>query len=404
MFYLTGGLISRVGDLLSGFAFLFLAQDLTHSGMHTTGIVIAQTVPYLLFGLLGGVVADWANKRKLLFWIDLIRAPIVLSVFAVQQMGLLTYWYLLVVGFVIQSFGCFFNPAHRSVLPLIVPEADRVAANGFMDSAVRGATVFSPVFTMYMIQNLGPASFFALDAVSYLLSALLIFLLKFKEVANDTGNRMNRQWLFPSIRDSLLDFFRWAKGERTIGKLFRTTFFVVFCNTWVWEVGLFLYVDQFLSNSNMWYSGIKGWFGGVVIVTNIIIPLIFKRMTLRTYLYGSLIWGTGILALGFANQLWQIFACVLIVGVGFPLAGLSRVYLLQQLLPKDKLGRGFSVNSMLLYLANVVSLSLFGWLAEWLPIHFLMLASGSAMLLISISYLHFDRKAPGESPYARLNS
>lgn len=60
-------------------AFLFLAYDTTESSLHTTGVVISQVLPYLLFGLVGGVVTDWIDKKNLLMTTDLIRVPLFLS-------------------------------------------------------------------------------------------------------------------------------------------------------------------------------------------------------------------------------------------------------------------------------------------------------------------------------------
>lgn len=401
--YFWGGLISRTGDILSGLAFLFLAQEMTHSTLAATGVVIAETAPYLLFGLVGGVVADWVNKRRLLVWIDTLRASIMLSVFVVHQFGMLSYWHLIVAGFVIQSFGCFFNPAHRAVLPLIVSESERIAANGLIDSAVRGATVTSPLLTVFLLKFTSPAGFFAIDAVTYVCSAVFLFLLQVKE-NSPAGRRENKKNVLFEIRESLVGFLKWTGTEKTIRRLFVTTFLIVLFNTWVWEVGLFLQLKHTYPNGEVWYSTLQGWFGGIVILVNIVIPFLFKRLTIRTYLYGSFIWGLGILALGFADRLPIFFASVLIAGLGQPLAGLSRVSLLQQFVPEDKMGRGFSVNATLLYLANVISLWIFGLLAEQVPIPALMAANGILMILTSLVYLYLTRKVPGDIPYVRRNS
>ncbi|WP_347551944.1 MFS transporter [Pseudalkalibacillus hwajinpoensis] len=129
LYYLLGGGISKLGDVLSGMAFLFLAYDLTGSTMLTTGMAIAETVPYLLFGLIGGVIADWSPKKKLLIWLDFIRIPLVGSIVVFYYVDSLGYVHLLIVSFLIQTIGCFFNPAHRAVLPLITKEQERNVVN-----------------------------------------------------------------------------------------------------------------------------------------------------------------------------------------------------------------------------------------------------------------------------------
>ena len=77
LYYLAGAGISQLGNVLSGLAFLFLAYELTHSVVLTTIIAISQAVPYLLFGLIGGAIADRVNKKRLLLWIDVIRVSLI---------------------------------------------------------------------------------------------------------------------------------------------------------------------------------------------------------------------------------------------------------------------------------------------------------------------------------------
>ncbi|MFY0546281.1 MFS transporter [Brevibacillus sp. H7] len=400
VFFFLGGSISRLGDVLTGLAFLFLAHDMTGSAWHTTGVVIAETAPYLLFGLVGGVVADWLPRQKLLMIIDLVRAPLVLSVFLLHEAGQLSYVYLLIIGFLIQSLGCFFNPAHRAVLPLITTSDERPAANSLMDSASRGVQVLSPMLTVTLLGTAGVAAFFAFDAITYLMSAACLALLRVNEKAAASAQPRRLGDIYSSIRE----FVNWTKGEATLRKLFLVSFFTVFFNTWVWEVGLLLTVKQLTVNGEEWYSTLQGAFGGIVILTNLAIPLVWKQLSLRTYLLGAFIWGLGVLSLGGASHLAFPFLSIAIAGIGMPLAGLSRVYLLQQLVPGEKMGRGFSFNAMLLYLSNVLSLGVFGLISAYLPLNALFLLCGGMMAATACYSLYRLRKAPGETPYTRLNS
>lgn len=400
LYYLSAGGISRLGDVISAFGFLFLAQEMTKSNLHTTGVAIAETAPYLLFGLIGGVIADWVKKKPLLIWIDLLRAPLVFSVFLLHENGLLTYWYLLLISFLIQSLGCFFNPAHRAVLPMITALSERTAANSLLDTLTRGMQVSSPVITIVLLESAGVISFFLFDAFTYLCSACLIALVRLQEKAPIVPDKRKVSALFTAIGQ----FIAWAKAEHTLRKLFIVTFVTVFFNTWVWEVGLFLQLKQTTEHGEAWFSTLKGVFGGVVIATNLLIPFLWQRLSLKTYLWGAVVWGVGVFTLAWASLIPLYFVGILIAGIGMPLAGLSRVFLLQQLVPEDKLGRGFSFNAMLLYLANVLSLGLFGLLSSYVSIQTLFFICGAMMCAAAAAYLYLLRKAPGETPYMRLNS
>jgi MFS transporter, DHA3 family, macrolide efflux protein len=380
-YYLLAGGVSQLGDVLSGMAFLFLAYDLTGSNLHTTGMAMAETLPYLLFGLMGGVMADWLPKKKLLVYLDLARIPFILSIVFLHYLDALTYAYLLIVSFLIQSIGCFFNPTHRSVLPSITTEEERTNANSLYDTLTRGVTVLSPFITLWLLNTFGAIHFFTLDAITYAVSAFFIFKIHLKDpkpVVNKTIKGVYR---------SILEFTSWAKAHSTVRQLFLFTFVTVFFNTWVWEVGLLLALSEMSEQSEELYSILQGVFGGVVIFTNIVLPYLIKRMTLRHYLIGALIWGTGITYYGLLYDIKHFFIGCAIVGIGLPIAGLARVYLLQTLVPEEKMGRAFSSNAVLLYFSNTISLGVYGFLVMFISIQHLMIGSGLLIVILCIGAL-----------------
>ncbi|WP_231512541.1 MFS transporter [Bacillus sp. MB2021] len=392
-----------MGDVISGLAFLFLTCQMTESSIHTTGVAISQVVPYLLFGIIGGVIADWVDKKRILIRIDLIRVPLILSLVLFQQLELLNYWHLIIVSFLIQCLGCFFNPAHRAILPIITREEERSSVNSLLDTVTRGITVLGPIVSVGLMNTINIIHFFTFDALTYLISAILIYKIQFTE-KNITGESPNQRKI-SDIFISIKDFSIWVKKQTTIRTIFIVTVIIVFFNTWVWQVGLLLQLIETTPNGEELYSLLLGWYGAAVIAVNLLIPLIWKKLSVKIYLFGSLIWGIGILLLGFAYSLPMFFIGILVAAIGLPISGLSRVYLLQKYLPVEKLGRGFSFNAFLLYLSNAVSLGVFGFISSFLSTRILFLICGIMMVICSGIYLlTISRKAPGVIPYNRLNN
>ncbi|WP_075619980.1 MFS transporter [Paenisporosarcina indica] len=385
LYYLAGAGISQLGNVLAGLAFLFISYELTQSASLTTVIAISQAVPYLLFGLIGGAIADRVNKKRLLLWIDLIRVPIILSLVVIYQLESLAFWHLLFVSFVIQSLGCFYNPAYRAVLPLVTPVDDRTTVNSLLDIVTRGVQVLGPVFSIGLLSSGNTIHFYSLDALTYVLSAFFILKIHWVQpIHEDNALVEKNQGIFQSI----FDFFRWVKEEVTIKTLFMATFLMVFFNTWVWQVGLLLLLlKNYPSQGEELYSLLLGWFGAGVIIVNVVIPFLWKRLTFALYLCGSIVWGIGIFVLGFATNLPLYLLGVLIVAIGLPNTGLTRVYLIQTLVPSYKLGRAFSFNAVILYGSNVISLMLFGALATFIEISSLFIFCGSMMVFCSVFYL-----------------
>lgn len=394
LYYLAGAGISQLGNVIAGLAFLFLSYELTQSAILTTVTAISQAVPYLIFGLVGGAIADRVNKKRLLLWIDIIRVPIILSLVVIYQMNLLAFWHLLLVGFVIQSLGCFYNPAYRAILPLITPLANRTTVNSLLDIVTRGVQVLGPIFSIGLLSTGNTIHFYTLNALTYLVSAFFILKLNWPDTNNESNTTESEK---NSIFSSIRDFFSWVKGEYTIKTLFMVTFLMVFFNTWVWQVGLLLLLLETSSNGKELYSLLLGWYGAAVIAVNLLIPFVWKKMSLSTYLYGSIVWGAGIFLLGFASNLSIYFLGVLITAIGLPITGLTRVYLIQTLIPANKLGRAFSLNAVILYGSNVISLILFGALSSFFEIRYIFIFCGGLMILCSFFYLYriFSPKRTG---------
>lgn len=398
MCYLAGAGISQLGNVLAGLAFLFISYGLTESAALTSIIAISQAMPYLLFGLIGGAVADRVHKKRMLVWIDLLRIPPIFSLVIFHQMGTLAFWHLLTAAFMVQSLGCLYNPAYRAVLPLITPLDQQTAVNSLLDTVTRGIQVLTPVFAIAMVNSGNTIHLYTIDALTYLVSAMLILNMHWQEAIGEQDiNKVHTQGIFRSIGL----FVRWAKREETIKILFVATFWMVFFNTWVWQVGLLLLlIDRYPGNGQELYSLILGWYGAGVILANIAIPYFWKTLTLPLYLGGSLVWGIGLVVLGCASNLPFYFAGVFLAAAGLPLSSLARVYLIQTLVPANMLGRAFSFNAVLLYGSNVLSLAVFGAFVSVVGIQQLFIICGSLMVMAALFYLvrgilteHARRKA-----------
>lgn len=85
-----------------------------------------------------------------------------------------------------------------------------------------------------------------------------------------------------------------------------------------------------------------------MITVNPLFSFVRKKLTLNNYLFGSFVWGIGIFLLAIANTLRFYFIGVPVIAVGMPIAGLSRIDLLQKNVTIEPLGHGFIFNAFLL--------------------------------------------------------
>lgn len=162
--------VSQWGDTFNFVALALLVYDLTGSGLGVSGVVVAEILPVLLIAPFAGPLVDRWPRVQVMVGSDLLR-----SVLAV----VLAVWHATPVGVYAVAFGMsvgavFFNPAASSVLPALVKKDALVAANsGIWTAAVLSQIVLAPLAGLLTVSHgYGPA--FAMNAVSYASSAVLL--------------------------------------------------------------------------------------------------------------------------------------------------------------------------------------------------------------------------------------
>ena len=139
------------------------------------GLVIsAKFVPYLFFGLLGGVYSDRLDRKRVMIACDLLRGLIVLVLALLSMFGLLALWQLAVVSFVLTGLRTFFQPALQAAVPQVVSGQNIVAANSILYASYHAAAVLGPVAAGMLYSRVGASGLFLIGSVTFFVSALAI--------------------------------------------------------------------------------------------------------------------------------------------------------------------------------------------------------------------------------------
>lgn len=149
-FYLiVSEFFSQFSMNLFNFALLIFVFRVASSNTAVSGVVIAFTLPSLIFGILAGVLVDRWNKKKVLFLTNIIRALLVIPLFYFYNNLLIIYAVTFGVSMVTQ----FFIPAETPIIPLLVKKKLLLSAN-----ALFGMGIYASIFLAYALS--GPILFF----------------------------------------------------------------------------------------------------------------------------------------------------------------------------------------------------------------------------------------------------
>ena len=164
-----------MGNWLTLIAQTLLVLKLTDSGFALGLLAAAQFGPVLFIGAFAGLVADRSDKRRLLLWVQtfaMFQSFVLAALAFTGDPPVLAIYGVALLGGIATAFD---NPARRSFVVEIVPEADMTNAVSLNSALMTGARVVGPALAGLLVTTVGFGWAFALDGVSYV--AVLIALL-----------------------------------------------------------------------------------------------------------------------------------------------------------------------------------------------------------------------------------
>ncbi|MEV0586267.1 MFS transporter [Nonomuraea sp. NPDC050310] len=211
--YLGADVLSQFGTqvtlvALPLVAYLTLGASPLQLGLITT----AEMIAFLVLGLPAGVWVDRMRRRPVLVVADLVRALALLSVPVAHLLGVLSLAQLFAVALVMGVCTVFFDVAHMSFLPSVIAKSDLPRGIGALETCRSVAGVAGPGLGGWLVQVLsGPLAILA-DAVSYLLSALLLRGVRAKETPAPREERR-------SLRAELGEGVRYVLGHPVLRRV-----------------------------------------------------------------------------------------------------------------------------------------------------------------------------------------
>lgn len=174
--------VSNLGTFVSGLALQLLLIDTLGADQTDLGLVRTATwLPYLLFGMLAGVVVDRVRRRPLLIGADVLCALLLGAVGVLALTGHLTVPLVAVLVFCAGSASMFFSSAHLSFLPTIVPEAGLASANARLAQTYSATQSLGPLVGGALVRLLSAPVAVLVDAASYAVSALVLTTVRAEE-------------------------------------------------------------------------------------------------------------------------------------------------------------------------------------------------------------------------------
>ena len=375
----AGMTVSLLGDGLYVVAVAWQAYQISNSPYALAVTGVAWTLPTVLVLPVSGALSDRVGRRPLMIVADLLRAAAVGGLALLAVLGTIEVWHLIVLSVVFGTGEALFNPSFVALVPEIVPEPLLVKANA-LDQAMRPLAMqfLGPALGGVLVASVGTGTAFALDAASYLFSAVMILLIRAR----------------PAVRHEPRESLLAEMGEGVA---------YVRQHVWLWGTLLAFSITvlvfwgpievlvPFVIKNDL--HGGAGGFGLVLaaggagaIVAAVATSIAgLPRQRLALCFASFIIAGFGTAFYGVATALWQMAVIAAVAGACFAVGLVAWGTIMQTQVPTELLGRVSSLDWMVSISLLPVSFALVGPVSGLLGARTTLVAAGvcSGSILIA---------------------
>ncbi|WP_369131676.1 MFS transporter [Modestobacter sp. I12A-02662] len=329
-----GVAVTMLGQQMTLVAVPYQVYQLTGSSLMVGVTSMVALVPLVVFGLLGGAIADAMDRRTLMV-VTSVGAAVTSALLAVQALlpgdgNLAVLW---VLAAAVSGFAAVNQPARSAVIPAIVGQAGVPAANALAMTVRQAGVIVGPLLAGLLI-GLGDLTIlYTIDAIGFVAAVFLL------------------RGLPPLPPEGVTGPLRLGAAVRGVGEGFaflRTqpvllmTFVVdVIAMLFAWPQAVFPELSQttFAGDANS-----LGWLFAGVSIGSLLMGLTSGWVS-RVDRQGAVVlaaiavWGVAIVGFGLASSLWLAVLCLAVAGAGDMVSAVLRSSMLQTAAPDEMRGR-----------------------------------------------------------------
>ncbi len=168
----AANLISMVGSGMNSAAVAWYILKATHSEMALGTFAVLQTVPAMLMLPFTGVLIDREDRRRLVMWLDAVRAVIIVTVAILAFREQVKVWQLYLMNTLVAAGFWMFWPTITALIQELTPEGQFVQSNTFLLAGVQGGFLIAGAIVGFIYDHIGLGGVLMLDVWTYVVSFL----------------------------------------------------------------------------------------------------------------------------------------------------------------------------------------------------------------------------------------
>lgn len=374
----AGQTVSRLGDSLYRIALAWWVLEKTGSAVAMGSVMIVSVLPLVITVLVGGTLADRLPRARVMLVSDVLRGCLVGLIAALALFGALELWMIYIAAATFGVVDAFFQPAYAAVVPEITPRESLPSANSLTSLSQQLAEVAGPAIGAAIVALGGTGWAFALDALSFLISAAFLAALPSLRPLRDTDHQA------PILADL-------GQGLR-----------IVFGTPWLWiSISLFSLLN--ITSATPVNVGLPFLVSDVLHMDVGSLGLLYSMMAVGSLVgsvwlgrksqirrrgplgYGLIVVaGLATLTLGLPLGLIVLAGTMIVRGLAFSAFNLIWTNMVQELVPGHLLGRVTSVDYLGSFGLLPIGYALSGWAIDAYGVQAVLIAGGGLTACLTL--------------------
>ena len=326
-------------------ASLYQVYHLSGSSLQLGITGFFQAIPFVCFGLLGGVLADTFNRKKMMVFTQLLNLIPGVALALLTAAGAIRVWHVNVLILATASLQVLGGPARQAIVPSLIPSSHLLNAVTLTTMMQQGAHLIGPVLAGYLIDFVGLDRAYLVDAALLLPSVILVLMIRSSGQPQGARRQITLR--------SLIEGFEFLWHTRIILSLFLLDFFAV----------LFGYYRPILpifagEVFNVGAGGLGALYAapaiGAVVGSALLLILGDIERKGALAVIGTILFAFGLGFLGLSDWFWMGLLAVGMLGFSDSIGVAIRRTMVQMLAPDEMRGRASSFLTVFAQTTNAI--------------------------------------------------
>lgn len=377
-----GQSISLVGDIVFLFSINWLILEKTGSAVQVGGNLAVTVISNIVFSSIAGVLADRWNRRWLLLISDILRGGLVLSLAIALWLTQFSIWYVYIANFLLTSISSFFAPTYQAAIPNVLDKDTLITGRSLTIGTARLLQALGSAFSGLLIATFSVNLGIVINALSFFLSALTIFLAYIPQTASPAQKSLSASALFGNV----LEGWQFIRGHTILVSLLFLFTLGDFGAAFTWPVHV-VFAEKVLKGGPQLYgylasAALLGGFLGAFFVGRY--SKWFKQRAGLSYFLASSTWGLLCIVFGLTSSIPLALIYRFLIGWALSMIHVPISSLVDVNTPDSYRGRVWATMVVGSNVASTFSVGLSGLIADHWSARISYVVAGSILIVTAL--------------------